>query len=148
LLLGVTKQTLRRRQKTKKEKAGGFNEGLILLQTRNPTPSDVVEKTNNLFENLPKNIEALDAPEIFELAHKIDRWSDKRDHKFATEVIMHLSIPIVRDSWNATAPEAALGADPGNFALKINGRRSGSKYHIEVSIFTRQVQLRLFDENE
>ena len=134
--LGVSRHDLEQRQEKKREKAGGFREGVVLLETRNPLAVDKkVNLTGTLFN---------DDREIKELAYKIKEWSDRREHQAATEVILHLVIPMVREQWTASTPETVVDLESGSVALaKITGKRVGSDLHIKLSVFSPGKQPRL-----
>jgi len=80
---------------------------------------------------------------ILELSHRIDKWSDKREHQAATEVLLRLTIPLVLENWTASTPESAVDADNDNVVrAKLKGIRIGSKLQLELSVFSQQKQLK------
>ncbi len=147
--LGVRRAELQQRQEQKREKAGGFKDGIVLLKTRNPLPTKKESNTRGALFNdvgLTDTGESgpIDDREIIELSHKIDKRSDRREHQAATEVILRLVIPMVRDSWTASTPETVIDSDSGDTILaKIIGTRLSSKLRIELSIFNKHKQLKL-----
>lgn len=149
--LGLKRDRLRKLQDQKRKRAGGFKDGLVLLRTRNPLPTKKRrDSCDTLFDQLTQpdrgvNI-TIDDREIIELGHAVDKWSDRREHQAAEELILKIVVPIVRDNWTATAPETVIGSDPSNVITgRIKGKRSGAKLQIELSIFIPgQKQLRLF----
>ncbi len=140
--ISVGKDKLIQRQKQKREKTGGFKDGMILLETRNPLPTQKgseIKKT--LFDDhgdIQTNKSShIDDRTIIELGHKIDKWSDRREHQAASEVKLRFVTPIVLDNWDATTPETVVDLDSNSCVrAKIVGTRLGSKLQIEVSIFT------------
>lgn len=148
--LGVNRNNLRQRQIRKRKKAGGFTDGLVLLETRNPPPTTKVRDSGDtLFDHLSqpdtRDIKAIDDREVIELSHAIQKWSDRREHQGAAEVILKLVVPMVRDTWTAITPETIIESDLGNvLRAKIKGKRLGTKIQIELSFFIPQKQLKLF----
>ena len=147
--LGVSSNELHQRQDQKREKAGGFKDGLVLLETRNPLPTRKgLDTGDTLFDDL-SNADAresgsIDPREVIELSHTIDKWSDRREHPAAKEVILRLVIPMIRDSWTASTPEMVIDLESGNMLrAKLIGTRLGSKFQIELSIYSQQKQLKL-----
>jgi len=147
--LDVSPNELDQRQNQKREKAGGFKDGLVLLETRNPLPTRKGADTGDtLFDDLSsadaRESVSIDPREVIELSHTIDKWSDRREHPAATEVILRLVIPTIRDSWTASTPETVIDSESGNMLrAKLTGTRLGSKFQIELSIYCQQKQLKL-----
>jgi len=139
--INVSRSELEQRQKQKREKAGGFKEGIVLLETRNPLPTKQEFEDRTLFEGILSNDQQLDERVIMAQSHKIDKWTDKREHKTATEAIMRLTVPMIRDNWVANTYEKHTDSDPAsNVKVQISGSRLGSKYQIELSVFTKSKQ--------
>lgn len=135
-LLKVDKEELLRKQKEKKEKAGGFNNGIVLLKTSNPLPTNKGEESNDsLFEN---------NWQVDKITHKIERWSDKREHTAASELKLKLEIPFVLDNWTAGTSETILDKESGIIVqAKLIGKRIRSTSQLEISIYQAR-QLKLF----
>ena len=146
--IGVSRSDLRKRQNQKKGKTGGFKEGLVLLETRNPYPTKKGEGAGDtLFAELhqpdARKSTVIDDREVIELGHRLDKWSDRREHQTVTEVLLRLVIPMIRDSWTATTPETVKDSDQGNaIRAKLTGIRLGTKLQIELSIFSKEKQLK------
>ena len=106
-LIRVNRDELHRRQDKKREKAGGFKEGVVLLETRNPLPTIKDTSDENTLFDLNKLLKinhlSIDPREVVELSHTIDKWSDRKEHQAATESILHLVIPMIRDNWTASS---------------------------------------------
>ena len=151
--LGVSRDTLQQKQKQKRDKAGGFKDGTVLLETQNPLPTKKeVEIGKSLFDGFDNpDIRAhtpLDGRMVIEHGHNIDKSSDRREHKAATEVLLRITIPMVRDNWIASTPEATFDLDSErSVRAKIIGKRLGAKIQLELSIFAQQKpkQLKLFE---
>ncbi|MFZ5993411.1 MAG: hypothetical protein ACOYU4_00230 [Thermodesulfobacteriota bacterium] len=149
-MLSVSRDELQERQKQKREKAGGFKDGLVLLETRNPPPTEKGVKNDvTLFGDMghadTRDIIPIHGRKVIELSHAINKWSDRREHQVAEEAILKLVVPMVRDSWTTTAPEMVIESDLGNVVrAKITGKRLGADLQIEISFFIPQKQLKLF----
>jgi len=146
-MLHVSRDKLRRRQEQKREKAGGFKDGVVLLETKNPLPTQKSTFPNDaLFTNSRKaeSVLPIGDREVIELGHAIDRWADRREHQAMIEQILHLVVPLVRNSWSDSSLEFATDSALGNvMKIRITGKRSGSKVHIEFSI-SELKQMKLF----
>jgi predicted house-cleaning noncanonical NTP pyrophosphatase (MazG superfamily) len=150
--LKVTREELDRRQEMKRKKAGGFLNGLVLMETENPYPTKSPNKTDILFDGIytanTQTVINISEREVIEKSQTISKkWTDRREHKAATESILNLVIPIVRDSWETDTQtitiESNTNKDVGVKA-KIIGKRKGSKIQISLSVFTPYTQLKLF----
>lgn len=149
--LGVSRAELLQRQDQKRERSGGFKDGLVLLKTENPLPTKRDANTGTLFGDFsPSNerdIFHIDGREVIKLNRTIDKWSDRREHQAASESILSLEVPMARDSWEAHTTIMAIESCSDNDThakVKITGKRQGSKLKISLSIFTPQKQLKLF----
>ncbi len=140
--LGANRNELLKRQRKKREKAGGFNDGIVLLETRNLPPSQKSSGSDNTLFNSSNNQKRtpIDGRKIIELGHQIDRWTDRKVHTAETEELMRLVIPMVSDNWTSVAGSSSENSVPA----KIKGTRLGSKLQIELSIFVQPKQLLLF----
>jgi predicted house-cleaning noncanonical NTP pyrophosphatase (MazG superfamily) len=133
-------------QKTKREKAGGFEHGYVLLETSNPSPNVSMESGMSLSLDLGDD-ERSDAPSFEELvappgAPPIEKWVDRREHENANELLLNVSVPVTRDQWMADSAEVALAGKV--FRARIKGGRKGGKIHLELSLFIQPQQLDLF----
>jgi len=149
-LLKIEVTEISKRQAEKRDKAGGFETGSILLETKNPLPTKKETDANAaLFTyecSLDDKIDTpIDSEEIIERGHKLTKWSDKREHEAATEMVLKVRVPMVRDSWSTNTPKFEIGIGSGNnIVAGLSGKRIGAKYEIELSIFTEYKQLELF----
>ncbi len=151
--LGMSRDELQQRQKQKRDKAGSFKDGTILLETQNPLPTKKKAKIGkSLFDKLEnhdtRSHTTHDGSMVIELGHKIDKYSDRRELEAATEVLLRITIPMVRDNWIANMPEATFNLlQKEGIRAKITGKRLGAKMMLELSIFTQRKpkQLKLFD---
>lgn len=146
-LLHVPKREVRKRQAQKREKVGGFEDGVVLLRTSNPllTKKDAMQDSPLFGDSMQKELESVpfDIKAAGEFGQLIDKWTDRREHDAATEIMLRILVPLVRDNWTASTPETVLESDETNFIVgKMSGVRIGSKFQIELSIFYQR-QLRL-----
>ena len=145
--IGSSKVELQQKQKQKREKAGGFNDGVVLLDTNNPLPTKKASGNNldlsdalDLYDG--KGIVFSEKRLISSLPHKIDMWNDRRIHPAANETIRRLLIPMVLDNWVTELP-----LNEGE-SIRLAGKRIGSKYQLDLSFYNQEVQLDLFDEKD
>ena len=156
--LKVDKAEVEERQSIKKKKVGGFNEGLVLVRTKNlmPTKKELVQNNKTItfpFSQNDQYARVLNPIEIMARGNRVEQWSDKRKYANAIQKILHLSIPLFRDSWAAKTREQFLTENKYAVIAEIKGRRCGSKLDVELSVFyaesneskINQKQLKLFD---
>lgn len=151
--LGLGRDSLQAKQEKKCKKAGGFKNGIVLLETKNPLPTQKKRLSGvTLFGSVDEGsvntapLPPIDPREVIELGHSIDKkWHDKREHPAATETLLSLRVPMVRDSWTALTQPTDIDSSQGSIVqAKITGKREGAKVHIELSLFLSQKQLKLF----
>ena len=146
--LGLGRDELQKRQDKKRERTGGFQDGLVLLETKNPLLTKRGVDADALFPDFSlKDSFHIDVREVIELSRTLGKWSDRREHQAATETILKLVVPMTRDSWAANTPEIVTKSESDNIVhakAKITGKRSGANLQISLSIFTPQRQLKLF----
>ncbi len=150
--IGVGKEELEKIQNKKRLKAGGFNDGTVLLETRNPLPFKKTQKSTTLFDHViekGRTESPFDESTIIDLSRKIVDWTDKREHPSATERILNLVIPMVRDNWTAKTHETIDDSDSAyTIQIQLTGTRLGSKFQIGLSVFNPHKyhkQLTIFD---
>lgn len=147
--LRVKRNQLRDRQKSKSNKAGGFEKGYVLLATNNPSPTRTADPSNSLsFEFDAEKTLDTTRPEQTPppLPSIIAKWSDRREHGPANERIMSLVVSLVSDNWSAESPDIALGDERRDVLhARVNGQRDGANLRLDFSIFTTQ-QLPLFND--
>jgi len=160
--LGVQKSEVEERRAIKKEKSGGFDEGLILLKTKNKIPiNNEVKPERSLFgDEVEKEVDfaqMLSPVEVFEKNQKIDKWTDKRIYKNALQGILKLSVPVYRDGWIVKTAEVTLDDKPSSSVIaEIECKREGARAKIKLSIFLsgkisspiEEIQLDLFESKQ
>ena len=148
--LGVTHHELRKCQEAKRGKAGGFQDGLVLLETRNPLPIQKGVVGSSLFQDITSpgtsgDETYIDARDIIDRGHKIEKWEDKREHSTTIENILDLKIPVVRDEWEATTSIKDTKDSSGRvYKVKVTGSREGANLKIKLSMHLLAKQLKLF----
>jgi predicted house-cleaning noncanonical NTP pyrophosphatase (MazG superfamily) len=139
--LGAKKSEIEARKQEKRKKAGGFDKGLILIETGNPSPSSLPEENPNLSLDLFDQ----DGPGIKpaeNVRHGIKKWADRRSHHSVTESILSLEIPLLLDAWEASSQELTLKSKNREaIQATIQGTRLGAHTKIEISFFTAPLQL-------
>jgi|GEM_PF-1257236 len=135
-LLKVSRDELIHRQKEKRQKAGGFEDGIVLLKTSNPLPTN---KNEDAEQSLLETESQID-----KISHKVEKWSDRREHPAVSETKIKLEVPIVMDNWSSGTSEATIDKETGiAITAKLTGKRVKSTSIIEISIFQNK-QLNLF----
>ncbi len=150
--LGISKDELFKKQITKREKSGGFHDGVILLKTDNPPPAVIGETLEgSLFpkEDLVPSKTPMASPHdslnVLNKSKKISKWSDQREHSAAKEVILDLEIPVINDLWSENTRAILVNSNTGDIIkVKISGERIGSKIKMGLSVFVPQDQLEMF----
>lgn len=148
--IGVSRKELHQKQAQKRAKAGGFETGVVLLETRNPLPTSKPEG-EVLFKDADLSTQAdLSAKDIMEIGNKVGRWTDRKEYPNETESIMRLIIPITNENWTAYNTERATSPDKSQyFRANLTGTRIGSKIQIELSLYSpsKVEQISLFEND-
>ncbi len=138
---------LRSRQGKKRLRAGGFNEGYVLLDTSNPAPVD----SGPSVATLPLSLNIDETPSeaapgaVYPAGSPIlGQWGDRRDHGSASERLLSLVVSLVHEPWSADSREMPLGDKTDRVVrARIRGKRVGSTLHLEISLFVPPQQLTL-----
>ncbi|WP_186288425.1 nucleoside triphosphate pyrophosphohydrolase [Burkholderia gladioli] len=143
--LKISRTELNRLKKQKHAQSGGFEEGLVLVATANPSRIGQPTESGNLFED---NSTAIAAPSLETVDRRgavTRRWEDKREHSSKTERVLRVSVGLTQDNWTTDSREISVG-ERGDSAIRarITGRREGSSMTLEVSLYTLPRQLDLF----
>jgi len=140
--LGTEFSEIEKRKVEKKKKVGGFGKGLILVGTTNPSPSSMPEKARNLSFDFGDHDSAIVLQDGY--GEPIKKWTDKREHSAATEVVLNIVTPILLENWEADTQEVALASDKNEtIRATIKSVREGSKTRITLSVYASK-QLDLF----
>jgi len=151
--LGLSEDNLNETQNSKRNKAGGFSKGYVLLQTHNLTPEhkNYTTEEDQLFgvNELEEFIPSIDYNLINN--KKITRYEDERNQAGTKERILRVDSPVTIKEWNIESNEINLPSYPDEkFIVSINSLREGTNTRVELSISTRtlvQLDLDLFDED-
>lgn len=125
----INKDIITATKTRKKERAGGFDEGIILKNTALP-----VYKSDNEDEILS-----------FQKGEQIVSWIDKKEKTNYNEIIKRLKIPIYLKQWRTQLTARGLNKRP-DIQVILKGKRVSASLQIEVSINEDFMQLTLFDE--
>jgi len=148
--LGISRDNLAEIQERKRNKAGGFRDGLVLLETNNPLPAKVGEvKSSKLFSDNPDHydhpLSPIEELDVLNRGKEITKWSDQRAHRSANETILDIEFPVTMDRWNAGTREAVIETDQKRIVrIKVSGERIGAKVKIGFSLYVPNEQLNLF----
>ncbi len=148
--LDVRRDDLSDIQQAKKEKAGGFKDGTILLDTTNPLLETNQQEDGVLFKE-QKFEEQNNAPHIINYEdiqnQKVEKLKDRREHNDVVENKITLNIPLLLDNWSVNSTERTLISDSKNKTkIQLKGIRSGTELNLQISIFTNEdTQLKLFE---
>jgi predicted house-cleaning noncanonical NTP pyrophosphatase (MazG superfamily) len=127
----------------KRAKAGGFEQGLVLVETSNPSPSASFGEGPNLELELNEPNEGFLQSNLTH-SESIRKRTDIRSHTASTELLLTLDMPLTLDRWDAESREIGGGVVGGNqVKAVIQGQRSGAHTRIELSIYTTPIQLDL-----
>lgn len=146
----MDKSKLLQTQRKKKEKVGGFEDGVILRETKNQIPI----RENN--ESLLKNEISIEhyagkRPSDFGIGAKV--WNDKREHVDTTQFITRILVPFINEEWREDISEGIIRAlFNDNYKVEISGKRVNAKMQLIFSIYKKKekqdgIQLSIFDEN-
>lgn len=148
--LGVDKERLLQRQAKKRNKVGGFKEGSVLIETRNPPPTARTAPSKNEML-LPGDDQPLGMSGVgivgAALTPEVEKWTDRRSHPSGNEVMLKLLVPVVMDTWAADSLpiSVTIRGTTVDVRARISGRRKGEIVQLELSLFTPLEQLSLFD---
>lgn len=140
--LGVELSEIESRKTRKRNKAGGFCNGIVLLETTNPSISKKTLHDGN-FE-LDFGDEPSAAQKVIPISGQVKKWGDRRKHLSSQETILKLDVPLSLDEWEAETTEISISGEDDNLLRgTIKGSRSGQKLKIELSVLVSPKQLDL-----
>ena len=149
LHLGANQPEIDQVKSIKKEKAGAFNEGIVLLETSNPLPRSLDDQLNNLSLSFPDekgSHKLFEAPAAMALQKAPKKWTDTRAHGVVTENLLNISIPLTLDSWKAESSTlVSEKRSAGAMKAEVRGGRKGSELRLSISIFSMPSQLDMFE---
>jgi len=130
----INKKKIKKRAVTiaktrKREKIGGFDDGLLLQKTALPVYKSIIE-IDKIFPK--KEDQAIS-------------WGDKKEKIDHNETIRRLKIPVSLKNWSTQLTVKGLNEQP-DVHVVLKGKRVNSNFQIEISISEDLKQLTLFDE--
>lgn len=135
-------------QTEKRSKLGGFNGGIVLLETESLPPTLILPKEQpNLAglqsdEVIPKTI---DETEFRRRSDWVEKRPDKRMAPGKIELRVNISVPVTNSDWSAhTGVEVIQGANGKTITGYAKGVRNGSQWNFEVSVSIDDAQPDLF----
>ncbi|OWT56198.1 nucleoside triphosphate pyrophosphohydrolase [Candidimonas nitroreducens] len=143
--LKISRTELNRLKKRKSIQSGGFENGIVLVATANPSRIGLFAESGNLFEDDSAAITAPSLESVDRRGAVTRRWEDKREHSSKTERVLRVSVSLTQDNWTTDSGEISVG-ERGDSAVRarITGSREGSSMTLEVSLYTLPRQLDLF----
>ena len=149
--LKLRKRDLIGKQRAKKLAKGGFTEGYVLIETRNPSIGAETKgvETGNLFgesEDLDRQFTEIGyTPFSTDLLQRsIDRRHLAQDINNMN--MLTIEVPLLNDKWEGTTGEISASDSQGRsltLRSRLVGRRIGSILRLELSIKTLPNQLTL-----
>ena len=132
----IEKQKIRKKsidvvKNRKKEKAGGFEAGIVLKKTAIPVYNTAGEEEIALSTN--KN-------------EQISSWVDKKEITNYKKIIKRIKIPVSLKQWNTQLAIKGSNKRP-DVHIVLNGRRSNANLQIEIIISEELLQLMLFNDH-
>ena len=134
--IGRPREELEQMRMKKQEKRGGFDEGLVLIETNRDIPSEPTRVSEELLQGLD-HVETEMPPVInfeqyAELSEAVANWHDSRKGDAWQQSIMTLEIPILRGPWNFKTKRVEPGKGKWSAQCEISGVRKKSKLRIEL----------------
>ncbi|MCF7817472.1 MAG: nucleoside triphosphate pyrophosphohydrolase [Kiritimatiellales bacterium] len=141
-LIDESDEELEHVRKEKRKKRGGFDKGLILVETNNPAPTgknDLNGATGSLhFIKSPSN--ALYSEKTND---DVEIWEDKRSHLSEEEALLNIKIPVVLGNWKSSSRHIEFSN--GTIRYQLKGKRNGETQEVMVSLFMKHQQLDFFN---
>lgn len=136
-------------QESKHRKLGGFDEGLVLHGTSNPS----IQNSSN--QNLSLELDLSPAMDTgIQVTNQTanrpsSSWKDKRRSGNSEELLVNFVVPILEDSWAIDSQELY---DPngrrGVSKARLKGKRTSGNLRIELTLYSTGPQLDLFREDD
>jgi predicted house-cleaning noncanonical NTP pyrophosphatase (MazG superfamily) len=135
-------------QVEKRDKLGGFDQGIVLLETESLPPTLNLPKEQPHLAGLqsdeivPKTI---DETEFRRLSDWIEKRPDRRIAPEKIELRVNVSVPVTKGDWSAnTGVEVIHGANGKTITGYVKGSRNGSQWNFEVSVSIDDAEPDLF----
>jgi len=150
--LKLRKRDLIGKQRAKKLAKGGFTEGYVLIETRNPSIGAETKgvETGNLFGE-SEDLDRVQFTEIGYTPFSTDLLQRSIDRRHLAQDINNMNmltieVPLLNDKWEGTTGEISASDSQGRsltLRSRLVGRRIGSILRLELSIKTLPNQLTL-----
>lgn len=134
-------------RKEKHERLGGFEQGIVLYGTSNPS----VQNSSGHNFSLDLDLSPAGDPGIRVINQGSERyssWKDKRQSGNSEELLLNFVTPLLADSWSVDSQEIY---DPkgqrGVSKARLKGKRIGGDLKIELSLYSSGPQLDLFQDD-
>jgi Uncharacterized conserved protein len=141
--LNCDRNKLEVKQRKKREKLGGFEQGIVLSKTKNPT---AIQKNTSLADEIEFN-----QRKLAKLPDKINKWDDKREHEDTIQYITRILVPFFKEKWDVDFTGSTRTLFGDNYIMQMKGKRIGVSTQIEVSIYKYKqevpVQLSFFEDD-
>lgn len=147
--LSISKSEAGREQDQKHKARGGFDKGIVLIETQSlPPTSKPAPKMEAQLEGLQPDTGAarlVDEEEFKKRSELIEKKTDRRLTSGKVEIKANITVPVTRNAlWSAdTVEERIEGAKGKIVSGHVKGVRSGSSWNIEVSVLIDDTQLEL-----
>jgi len=127
----INKESVNTAKVRKKEKVGGFEDGIILEKTAISLYKSTDTPNDDLF---------------LQNDNQITSWVDKKENPKYSEVINRLKIPIYLRQWSKEFTARSLSKGRPDIYVSIKGKRDKASLQLEVSISEGAEQLTIFDD--
>jgi predicted house-cleaning noncanonical NTP pyrophosphatase (MazG superfamily) len=133
-------------QVEKRTKLGGFEEGVVLLETESLPPTLSLPKEQPHLEGLqPDEIipKTIDETEFRRRSDWVERRPDRRIAPGKIELRVNVSVPITKSDWSANTGTEVIQCAK-TITGYVKGTRNGSQWNLEVSVSIDDAQPDLF----
>ena len=147
--LNINEDDIKIEQAQKREERGGFEKGIVLVETENLPPTSkpiaVIESHLSGLQPTASDAKVMGEAEFRARTEIIERRTDRRISPGQIEIKANVSVPVTRsNTWFAeTAEERIEGANGKVISGRVKGQRSGNQWNYEVSVWIDDTQLEL-----
>lgn len=146
--LRVEGDAVRNVQRQKRADRGGFEDGIILVETEKipPTSRSIVE-SQPVFEDLfsvTDGARMVDESEVRRRAENLERRTDKRLSAGKLQLKATIVVPVTRNSWSTATMSESIRFDSNKIVFgSVSGVRKGGAWSVEVTVNIDDSQLEL-----
>lgn len=141
-LYRIPKKQFDREIATKRKDRGGFDKGIVLLETENVLPTSKITVDGQLqlagVEDESSPVGTVSSDELQRRTAVIDKRIDKHVSPGRVQITAAADIGVIRRAWEIQTKEDALA--PGSQKIvsgSVKGEREGSEWKIEVAVEVR-----------